>query len=162
MYTRLVEDFIDDLSLAELLEESKKSLQEYYRSHYEGIVWPAQGIKQVVPSVTPNSLSGSPQKRSLTSRYKSVAVIRDELEEFFKLSPKDIDHCDPIQWRFVCQAQFPNLYCFAHDILAIPGVFVAKVVCSVCTLMFRLCCHCRASIFRGAQYYFAVQGQSQT
>ena len=44
----------------------------------------------------------------------------DELDEYFKLQSEDFDCC-PFQWWLSHQAQFPNLYHLATDVLSIPG-----------------------------------------
>jgi hypothetical protein len=125
MHTRLAEDFKDDSMLMDLLCVSKENFQIYYSQHYKGFASESSNIQQdsPEPTIPSGSFSGSPQKRSFTSRYRNILVVKNELEEFFKLSPEDIDHCDPIQWWFARRAQFPRLFRFARDILAIPGVF---------------------------------------
>jgi hypothetical protein len=66
----------------------------------------------------------SPSKVNFTSRYrKKDRVLRDELEEYFKLPCEDFDACKPVQWWVGRRAQFPSLYCLARDLLTIPGMF---------------------------------------
>ncbi len=36
---------------------------------------------------------------------------------------EDFDFCDPVMWWYKQRTQFPNLYCMAHDIMSIPGMF---------------------------------------
>jgi hypothetical protein len=69
----------------------------------------------------------SPSKVNFTSRYKKKdTLLRDELEEYFKLPHEDFETCKPLEWWVGQRAQFPNLYCLARDIFSIPGtVFFA-------------------------------------
>ena len=46
-----------------------------------------------------SAADGSPSKVNFTSRYKKKdRVLRDKLEEYFKLLCEDFDSCKPVQW----------------------------------------------------------------
>ena len=51
----------------------------------------------------------------------------DEVQEYFKLPHENFDTCDPLQLWAGCHSQFPNLSCFARDILSIPGKFTTDL-----------------------------------
>jgi hypothetical protein len=110
-------DYDDDPMLSDHLEQSKAALFDYFNENYANtsVLVPTPTSVQSAPTV------GSPQK-SFTSRYrrKEKSSI-NELEEYFRLPAEDFDVCNPIQWWSGRQAQFPNLYSLACDILCIPG-----------------------------------------
>ncbi len=66
-------------------------------------------------------------------------MLRDELEEYFKLPREDFDLCSPLEWWVGRQAQFPNLYCLATDILSIPGMFDFWLPCATWNVYATLC-----------------------
>jgi hypothetical protein len=70
-------------------------------------------------------VQGSLQKVNFTAQYcwKEQLTI-DELEEFFKLPQEDFDSCDLLHWWMGRKAQFPNLFCLAHNIFSIPGELI--------------------------------------
>ena len=41
------------------------------------------------------------------------------------LSHEDFNTCDPISWWIGHHSQFPDVFNFAHDLLAIPGENIA-------------------------------------
>jgi hypothetical protein len=98
------------------------SLRQRYDDHYAG-----RHSDTTVPgshdnSANPTFNSGSPQKINFTSRYtKKVRVETNELEEYLKLTPKDFDTTDPVDWWYRHRKLYPNLYKLARDIMSIPG-----------------------------------------
>ncbi|KIL58778.1 hypothetical protein M378DRAFT_188125 [Amanita muscaria Koide BX008] len=59
---------------------------------------------------------------NFTARYrKQASTRRDQLEEYFVLPREDFDTCNPISWWVGRRSQFPDLFFFARDLLAIPG-----------------------------------------
>jgi len=120
-------DYTNDDALADHLENMKSALFNYFHKYYmtndalpsrSSTPAPAQ-----VPSPSQSTLSAlGSSKKSFTARYrrKDKPAV-NELEEYFKLPPEDFDACNPIRWWVSRQAQFPNLYCLACDILCIPG-----------------------------------------
>ena len=75
-----------------------------------------------VPSVA--RMNSSPQRVDFTSRYQNLPqAFTDEVQEYFKLPCENFDTCDPLHWWASRRSQFPNLSCFARDILSIPGEF---------------------------------------
>jgi hypothetical protein len=62
----------------------------------------------------------------------------NELKEYFKLPAEDFDACNPIHWWVGWQAQFPNLFCLACDILCIPG---ESFLCSSIVTSSDVCLH---------------------
>ena len=116
-YEGMKVDYDDDPMLSDHLEQSKAALFDYFNENYTNtsVLVPTPTSVQSKPTV------GSPQK-SFTSRYrrKEKSSI-NELEEYFRLPAEDFDACNPIQWWSGRQAQFPNLYSLACDILCIPG-----------------------------------------
>jgi hypothetical protein len=100
-----------------------------------------------------SAVDGSPSKVNFTSRYKKKdRVLRDELEEYFRLPCEDFDGCKPVQWWVGRRAQFPNLYCLARDLLTIPGMFAFIFLCNliIYVLLTRFCGCSRANILWGA------------
>ena len=124
-------DYANDDTLAEHLENSKSALFEYFHKNYASKVTSSSGDTTpsstsssshvASPSLSPPSTFGS-VKKSFTAQYhrKDKPAV-NELEEYFKLPLEDFDLCDPIRWWVSRQAQFPNLYRLACDVLSIPG-----------------------------------------
>jgi len=48
-------------------------------------------------------------------------AFTDEVQEYFKLPHENFDTCDLLQWWAGHWSEFPNLSCFARDMLAIPS-----------------------------------------
>ena len=63
----------------------------------------------------------SSQKVNFTAQYKKHASARDQLKEYFMLPHEDFDTCDPVSWWVGKHSQFPDIFVFARDLLAIPG-----------------------------------------
>jgi hypothetical protein len=121
------EDYADDPDLLEYLEVTKSKLTTYYIQHYVNHATAShKSVSDAARSVTSD---GSPSKVNFTLRYKKKEnVIRDELEEYFKLPREDFDACKPLEWWLGRRLQFPNLYCLARDLFSIPGRFFLVVL----------------------------------
>ena len=127
----------------------------YFQENYAGkyIIAPS-----VTAASTPRSAfgasqsqNGSPQKVNFTARYKKhPSVRRDQLEEYFKLPREDFDTCDPISWWLGRRSQFPDVFVFARDLLAIPSEdFIDVFHCQCQWLLImnhRFCCCCRKDL----------------
>ncbi|KAF5337795.1 hypothetical protein D9758_016284 [Tetrapyrgos nigripes] len=124
-YAGLKEDFTNDEILKQDLEAFKEWLMDYYNIHYAG-----RYLRQDKCSATTDSAGNvtttSPQKINFTARYqKRCRFGTNELEEYFKLDQQDFEMTDPIHWWYRHRKIYPNLYCLARNILAIPGSAVA-------------------------------------
>jgi len=97
-------------------------LNAHYIQHYSSC---ATSLSQSTDNPIQSTSDESPSKVNFTLRYKKKdTLLRDELEEYFKLPHEDFDLCKPLEWWVGQQAQFPNLFCLARDIFSIPGMFV--------------------------------------
>ena len=113
-------DYAGDSDLLGYLEFSKSMLHTYYINHYS---CHADSLSQST-NTTQSTSDESPSVVNFTSRYKKKDTQScNELEEYFKLQHEDFDPCNPLEWWVGQQAQFPNLYCLARDILSVPGMF---------------------------------------
>jgi hypothetical protein len=120
----VLQDYADDPDLLEYLESAKSSLQTYYAMRYANSTPQTLDDPTDAADIILRAADGSPSKVNFTSRYrKKGRVLRDELEEYFKLPCEDFDGCKPVQWWVGRRAQFPSLYCLARDLLTIPGMF---------------------------------------
>jgi hypothetical protein len=125
----LKEEFDDDNNLSSYLENTKSKLQSYFKQKYPApslqptSISPAPSLSSIsFPSMsTISSASGSPQK-NFTTRFQHKCTSPNELLEFWSLPQEDFDIIDPLQWWLGRRAQFPQLYCLAHDIFSIPGM----------------------------------------
>ncbi|THU78181.1 hypothetical protein K435DRAFT_811775 [Dendrothele bispora CBS 962.96] len=70
----LKQDYKDDEELLSSLNKSKEDLHDYYTRYYANAVPQQTSIELSSTSTNLNSLSGSPQKRSFTTRYKKARV----------------------------------------------------------------------------------------
>lgn len=128
-YAALKEEFDDDNNLSSYLENTKSKLQSYFKQKYPApslqptSISPAPSLSSIsFPSMsTISSASGSPQK-NFTTRFQHKCTSPNELLEFWSLPQEDFDIIDPLQWWLGRRAQFPQLYCLAHDIFSIPGM----------------------------------------
>ena len=122
-YDRICEDYADDQDLLIYLESTKSMLHIHYIEHYSSR---AGSLSQSTGNSVQSTMSDeSPSKVNFTSQYKKKdTLLRDELEEYFKLPCEDFDRCKPLEWWVGWRAQFPNLYCLARDIFSIPGMFI--------------------------------------
>ena len=120
-------DYASDPMLSEYLESSKKDLYAYYETHYANKHNPPSQVS--APQAVASSFtapSHSPQKNFTARFHRKAATTLNELEEFFKLPPKDFETCNPIHWWMGRRAQFPNLFWFACDLLCIPGASLSQ------------------------------------
>jgi hypothetical protein len=101
------------------LETTKEDLHAYFRAKYD------KPLPAPLASVASTStINDSPQKVDFTSHYRNLPqAFTDEVQEYFKLPHENFDACDPLQWWAGHCSQFPNLSCFARDILSIPSEF---------------------------------------
>jgi len=125
-YEGALQDYANDPDLLAYLESAKSSLHTYYVIRYaDSMPQTLDDFADATDAVLP-AADSSPSKVNFTSRYrKKDRVLRDELEEYFKLPCEDFDACKPVQWWVGRRAQFPSLYCLARDLLTIPGSAVA-------------------------------------
>lgn len=123
-YEGLKADFSSDPDLLDHLEDMRSQLNSHFQAKYAGKFNPKRATAPAPSTSSFTHPKGSPQK-DFTARYRlQQRTVIDELQEYFKLPQEDFDLCDPIQWWFSRQAQFPkNLFCLARDILTIPGRF---------------------------------------
>jgi hypothetical protein len=116
-YEGLKQDYGNDLTLSNHLEDSKSQLSSYFNEHY---AIPTPSSPPSTPVQAP-PVDSSPQK-SFTARYRrKMRYPTNELEEYFKLPAEDFHACNPIQWWVSRQSQLPHLFQLARDILCIPG-----------------------------------------
>jgi hAT family C-terminal dimerisation region len=130
-YMALKDEFVDDLDLANHLEDAKANLQAYFKQNYSrpspqaNSSLSAPSLSSVAStSMSQTSISGSsgsPQK-NFTARFQRKRSSPDELLEFWSLPQEDFETIDPLQWWLGRRAQFPQLYRLARDIFSIPGV----------------------------------------
>ena len=115
-------DYADDPILADHLEKSKSNLVVYFNEHYANKAITTSTLSSLAsPSMpTPPSV-GSPLKCFTAHYRRKEKTAVNELEEYFKLPTEDFNTCNPIQWWMGQQAQLPNLFCLARDILCIPS-----------------------------------------
>lgn len=126
-YDGIYEDYSDDPSLLQYLDEAMEELRKHYTANYARRADTQRAFPDQ-PQVHASSSAGdlSPSKVSFTSRYRRKDNIdRDELGEYFKLPREDWDHCNPLRWWVGRRTQFPCLFRLARDILTIPGSAVA-------------------------------------
>jgi len=120
-YEGAKEDYEDDNDLLIYLEDSRSSLDRFFKQNY------VKGKHGTSLSATGSTSSigpamGSPKKVNFTAQYQKKDRLEiDELEEYFKLPREDFDSCDPLQWWLGRCAQFPNLYRLVCDVFSIPG-----------------------------------------
>lgn len=122
-YEGACEDYANDADLLEYLKSAKSSLRAHYEKSYASHSHSLNlSTSSLTNSANDDDINESPSKVNFTSRYKKKdSISRDELEEYFKLPREDFDTCRPLEWWVGRQAQFPNLYCLARDLLTIPG-----------------------------------------
>jgi hAT family C-terminal dimerisation region len=132
-YQGVLQDYADDPELLKYLDSAKLSLHAHYNEHYVNC---AHSFDKAASTTVPSAMDDSPSKVNFTLRYKKKDhQVCDELGEYFKLPGEDFNTCKPLQWWVGRQAQFPNLYCFAQDLITIPGVSFSHVhnfECSSC------------------------------
>lgn len=135
-YMALKDEFVDDLDLANHLEDAKANLQDYFKQNYSRPSPQANSSLSAAPSLSSvaststsqtsiSGCSGSPQK-NFTARFQRKCSSPDELLEFWSLPQEDFETIDPLQWWLGRRAQFPQLYCLSCDIFSIPGVLLVS------------------------------------
>jgi len=144
-YSGLLADCSDDLDARAHLEFAKEQLHAHFRAKYDN---PLPTPTTPVASTSASNIS--PQKVDFTSRYRNLPqAFTDEVEEYFKLPRESFERCDPLKWWASRRSQFPNLSCFARDMLSIPG---ESSICSFCYIIsyrpFRICHCCGTNFFR--------------
>lgn len=113
------------MDLLQYLESSKEKLLSHYAEHYANH---AHSLNKYPNNPIQLVTQESPTRVNFTLRYKKKDnLLRNELEEYFKLLREDFEACDPLEWWVGRRAQFPNLYCLARDLISIPGRFVRFV-----------------------------------
>ena len=96
-------------------ETSKSNLFDYFNKNYAHIAI-STPPSVPSPSLVQTPPVGSPMK-SFTACYRTKEKADvNKLEEYSKLPAEDFDACNPIHWWMGWWAQFPNLFCLAHDI----------------------------------------------
>ncbi|KAF5345060.1 hypothetical protein D9758_010453 [Tetrapyrgos nigripes] len=119
-------DYEQELTLAGHLNTSRQKLRDYYTDNYLSSRT-SLNMASSVDSIGPSDVvhvDGSPQKKFKSKYHRKVDAVRDELNEFWKLSPED-STCDPITWWVGHKVTYPHLYRLALDIFCIPGSAVA-------------------------------------
>ena len=120
-YSGLKDDYFDDEELLDGLHKSKAALETHFNHSYAG-QHSAPSITHAPHASNTTSMSRGSQTHDFTARFrKRPQTLQNEVEEFFNLPPQDFQSCNPIQWWQSNRSRFPNLYCLARDILAIPG-----------------------------------------
>jgi hypothetical protein len=122
-YEGIRDDYDSDPDLKSYLETAKEQLHQHYDLHYANRYTPSASASNPNPSTSTSTSTQqiTVQKVNFVARYKKDKVFVNELDEYFKLPREDFDTCDPLKWWVGRQAQFPNVYRLAGDILAIPG-----------------------------------------
>jgi hypothetical protein len=134
-YEGVLEDYAHDPELLAYLESAKLSLHAHYTKHY--VNRRAHSFNEAATTLTTvqSAPDDSPSKVNFTSRYKKKdSLLRDELEEYFKLPCEDFDACQPLQWWVGRQTQFPNLYHLARDLITIPGMILVLLTSNTNTI----------------------------
>ena len=138
-YEALKDEFNDDYTMLNQLEESKTKLRAHFNAKYMSSLTPSGSSRlsstpsSSMLSVTSNSThttlqtNNSPQKNYM-ARVQRKRVAADELSEFWNLGQEDFETCNPVRWWYGRREQFPNLYCLVRDIFSIPGMFLAYLL----------------------------------
>ena len=127
LYQGLLADCDDDSSLKEDIDWAKTLLEDHYQSHYYHEPHPLL-MTASWPS-TSQKFDMLPQKVNFTAWYQQCTPATcNDLKEYFKLPQEDFEACNPLTWWAGHQSQFPNLSCFAHDLLGIPGILFSSIL----------------------------------
>jgi hypothetical protein len=95
-YEGAKEDYADDADLLKYLESAKELLHTHYTKRYANR---ARSTQETTDACVPTVTDDSPSGVNFTLRYKKKEnLLRDELEEYFKLPREDFDTCQPLQW----------------------------------------------------------------
>ncbi|KIJ27296.1 hypothetical protein M422DRAFT_271550 [Sphaerobolus stellatus SS14] len=124
-YKGLVDDHTEEPDLLAYVDARKQELELYYQEKYAGKAVPPLPTASPFPSAS--RAPASPEKVNFTARYSQRQPLcpRNELEDFFRMTPELWESCDPVQWWGARKLQFPNLSRLARDLLSIPGSAVA-------------------------------------
>ena len=133
-YDALKEEFNNDSTMLNQLEDSKAKLRAHFNAKYMSsltsseslLSTPSSSMLSVTSDSTHTTLqtNSSPQK-NYTAKFQRKRTAVDELSEFWNLKQEDFEKCNPVQWWYGQRAQFPNLYHLVHDLFSIPGMFLA-------------------------------------
>jgi hypothetical protein len=117
-YIGVKDDYADDIELHKDLLKSKAALEVHFNQFYAG-----RHTSPSTSSISSTSMAVSTEStHDFTARFrKRPQSLQSEVEEFFNLPPQDFQSCHPIRWWYSNRHRFPNLYCLARDVLAIPG-----------------------------------------
>ena len=133
-YDALKEEFNNDSTMLNQLEDSKAKLRAHFNAKYMSSLMSSGSLSSTpsssMLSVTSDSThttsqtNSSPQK-NYTAKFQRKCAAVDELSEFWNLKQEDFEKCNPVQWWYGRRAQFPNLYRLVRDLFSIPGMFLA-------------------------------------
>ena len=138
-YEALKDEFDDDYTMLDQLEDSKTKLRAHFNTKYMSSLTPSGSSRlsstpsSSMLSVTSDSThttlqtNNSPQKNYM-ARVQRKRVAADELTEFWNLGQEDFETCNPVRWWYGRREQFPNLYRLVRDIFSIPGMFLAYLL----------------------------------
>jgi hypothetical protein len=123
-YKGLLADHVEEPGLLAHIDSRKEELEVYYQEKYAKKVTPQVATASSPAPSTFSQAPDSPEKVNFTARYSQRQPLgsRNELEEFFRLTPELWESCDPVQWWGARKLQFPNLSRLARDLLSIPGM----------------------------------------
>lgn len=139
------------------IKSSKQDLYDYYETHRTNKhPTPTQTSTPQTPASSAGAPSHSSQKNFTVCFHRKTTTIINELNEYFKLPPKDFERCNPVHWWMGRQAQFPNLFWFAQDLLCIPGTYVCNIMSFFGWTIFRVCCCSRVSFLRWLRHNLSV------
>jgi hypothetical protein len=108
---------------AQWLSDAKKSLKLYFERWY---LDPNDPSDPFSPSPSPGPQQQHPPKEAtafeqwVKNLRPRASEIDSELERYYRLEPQTVN--DPIQWWVDHRETFPQLSCFALDLLAIPAM----------------------------------------
>ena len=127
-YKGMKADYADNSILSDHLKQSRSDFINYFNANYSNTIPVPSSLPLMLPAYVRSADSApmaysSPQKLFMAQYHRKKKASINELEEYFKLPAKDFDACNSIHWWVRRRAQFPNLFCMAHDILCISGEF---------------------------------------
>jgi hypothetical protein len=112
---RISYEGLKDKVLKHDMETFKDHLLDYYNIYYAG-PYSLLKVKQMLLVMSPQALL---KKLISPHTMKRQNVEANELKECFKLKQQNFKTTDLIHWWYRHGEIYPNLYCLAHDILAI-------------------------------------------
>ena len=110
-YEALKDEFDDDFTMLNQLEDSKTKLQAHFNAKYmssqasSGSAWLSSTPSSSMLSVTLDSMyttsqtNSSPQK-NYTARFQRKHAAVNELSKFWNLGQEDFKKCNPVQWWY--------------------------------------------------------------